>query len=142
MKINNMNEQTIRFSISLPKELLDELDSRFINQGYSSRSEFVRDLIREKMVEDKWDENSDDVSGVLTIVYDHHQRELTQKLIDIQHDCDVNILCNTHIHIDHHNCLEVIMMKGNAIKIEKLSCEIGGLKGVKFSKLTKASGFK
>lgn len=134
-------EQVIRFSVSLPENLLKNLDDKVIKKGYASRSELVRDLIREKMVEEKWEQESGDVVGVLTLVYDHHQRELNQKMIDLQHQTYINVLCNTHVHIDHHNCLETIMIKGKPEVIEKLSLEIGGLKGVKFSKLTKTAPF-
>ncbi|PAF42206.1 nickel-responsive transcriptional regulator NikR [Helicobacter sp. 11S03491-1] len=137
---------TIRFSVSLQQNLLDELDNRIIKNGYSSRSELVRDMIREKLVEESWDmqtsDNYDQNSiAVLVIVYDHHQRELNQRMIDVQHNSHTTILCNTHIHIDSHNCLETIILRGTPIEIQKLSLEVGGLKGVKFAKLTKTSSF-
>jgi CopG family nickel-responsive transcriptional regulator len=132
-------EETIRFSVSLPKTLLDELDKRIISKGYASRSEFVRDFIREKMVEDNWTHGDEDVAGVLTIIYDHHQRGLTQQIIDIQHSQYVHVLCNTHVHMDHHNCLETIIIKGKPAEIERIALEIGGLKGVRFAKLTRAA---
>ncbi|PLY12777.1 MAG: nickel-responsive transcriptional regulator NikR [Sedimenticola sp.] len=136
--MSNM-EETIRFSVSLPKTLLDELDKRIISKGYASRSEFVRDFIREKMVEDNWTHGDEDVAGVLTIIYDHHQRGLTQQIIDIQHSQYVHVLCNTHVHMDHHNCLETIIIKGKPAEIERIALEIGGLKGVRFAKLTRAA---
>ncbi|MFP4332590.1 MAG: nickel-responsive transcriptional regulator NikR [Campylobacterales bacterium] len=134
-------DKTIRFCVSLQETLLEELDTKVTNRGYSSRSELVRDLIREKLVDDSWSGGKEEVVGVLTLIYDHHQRELSQKMIELQHQKYLNILCNTHIHIDHHNCLETIIIKGDAQTIENLSIQIGGLKGVKFSKLTRASAF-
>lgn len=135
-------DSIIRFSVSLQQNLLDELDSRIIRNGYSSRSELVRDMIREKLVEDNWENQTLDSSiAVLVIVYDHHQRELNQKMIDVQHHNTAAILCNTHVHIDNHNCLETIILKGSPSEIQKLSLEIGGLKGVKFAKLTKTLSF-
>lgn len=138
-------DTTIRFSVSLQQNLLDDLDNRIIKNGYSSRSELVRDLIREKLVEDSWNTQTfnatSDSIGVLVIVYDHHQRELNQRIIDIQHNASIKILCATHVHIDSCNCLETIILKGNSLEIQKFSLEIGGLRGVKFSKLTKASSF-
>lgn len=132
----------MRFSVSLQKNLLEELDNRLTKQGYASRSEVIRDLIREKIVEEAWqDDDSQDRVAVLVIVYDHHQRELNQRMIDIQHRADVKILCNTHIHIDHHNCLETIIFRGSSNDIYQISLEIGGLKGVKFSKLTQTYQF-
>lgn len=129
----------MRFSVSLPSSLLAELDGRVVQRGYASRSEFVRDLIREKIVEDKWKDATQEVVGVLSITYDHHQRELAERIIHAQHSRYVNILCSTHIHLDHDNCLETIIMKGKSPEIEKISTEISGLRGVKFSRLTRTS---
>ncbi len=129
----------VRLSITLPEELLQLLDEKVISKGYASRSEFIRDLIRETLIEDKWSSSEEEVVGVLTVIYDHHQRELTQKMIDIQHSRYVNIMCTTHVHLDRHNCLETIIIKGKPSEIENISVKIAGLKGVKFAKLTKAS---
>ena len=132
-------ENIIRFSVSLPKQLLDELDSKISAQGYASRSEFTRDLIREKIVNDSWKDAEEELIGVLTLVYLHHQNDLVVKMMDIEHRANLNIVCTTHIHIDHNNCLETLILRGKAGTIEKFSEKIGGLKGVKFSKLTKAA---
>ncbi|MEY6433489.1 nickel-responsive transcriptional regulator NikR [Thioalkalicoccus limnaeus] len=132
-------EETIRFSVSLPRSLLEEIDQRVVGRGYASRSELVRDLIRERMVEDAWTAGTEEVSGVLTIVFDHHQRDLAQQVLDIQHRDYVHVVATTHVHMDHHNCLEVIILRGQADQIERLSIEIGGLRGVRLAKLTKAS---
>jgi CopG family nickel-responsive transcriptional regulator len=132
------SDDTIRFSVSLPAALLEELDRRVTSRGYPSRSELVRDMIRERLVEDAW-EAGEEVAGVLSIIYDHHQRELAQKLIDIQHNEHVHVLCSTHVHLDHHNCLETIILQGHPPEIERIGAEIGGLKGVKFAKLTRTS---
>lgn len=133
------SDETIRFSVSLPKPLLDELDARVVNKGYASRSELVRDLIRERLVEDLWESGEAEVAGVLTIVYDHHQRELTQQILEIQHRQYVRVVATTHVHMDHHNCLETIIIRGMPAEIERLGLEIGGLRGVRFAKLTRAS---
>jgi CopG family nickel-responsive transcriptional regulator len=133
-----MKEKVVRFCVSLPQYLLEELDRKIIKRGYSSRSELIRDLIRELMVEDAW-RAEEEVIGVLTLIYDHHQRELTQKMLEIQHNEYVKVLCSTHIHLDHHNCLENIVLKGRPDEIEGISISIGGLRGVKFARLTKAS---
>ena len=132
-------ESTIRFTVSLPKTLLDELDQRLVNKGYASRSELVRDLIRERIVEATWERGDAEVAGVLTIIYDHHQRELTQHILDIQHRQYVHVVATTHVHLDHHNCLETIIIRGMPAEIERLSLEIGGLRGVRFAELTRAS---
>ena len=133
-------DETIRFSVSLPRPLLDELDRRVVGKGYASRSELVRDLIRERLVEETWEKGDEEVAGVLTIVYDHHQRELNQHILDIQHRDLVHVVATTHVHLDHHNCLETIIIRGRPAEIEELSLEIRGLKGVRFSDLTRASG--
>jgi CopG family nickel-responsive transcriptional regulator len=132
-------DDTIRFTVSLPSGLLKQLDKRVGKKGYASRSEFVRDLIREQIVETKWTESDEDVFGVLTIGYDHHQRGLTQKIVDAQHSAYVNILCSTHVHLDHHHCLEAIIIKGRPRDIESIRMRIGGIRGVEFAKLSKAS---
>jgi CopG family nickel-responsive transcriptional regulator len=131
--------ETIRFTVSLPAALLDDLDTKVADRGYTSRSEFVRDMIRDQIVETKWRNAKEDVVGVLTVGYDHHQRELTQKIVDIQHNRYVNIMCTTHVHLDHDNCLEAIIVRGLPAEIERIRTQIGALKGVRFAKLSKAS---
>lgn len=132
-------EKIIRFSVSLPEKLLEELDKKVDAQGYASRSEFTRDLIREKIVKDDWKDDGSDVIGVLTMIYTHHQNELVQKILEIQHDAHIHIMCNTHVHVNHENCLETVMVSGKASKVKDFAQKIGGLKGVKFSKLVEAS---
>lgn len=136
-----MKDFLIRFSVSLPKSLLDTLDKNLASR-YSSRSEVIRDLIREKIIERKWLDTKTIKTGVLTIVYDHHQSSLTQRLIDVQHKAShsgIDILCTTHVHIDDKHCLETIIIKGTAKKIEQVSLEIAGLKGVQYSNLAKTA---
>lgn len=140
-KQHSKEESVTRLSISLEPHLLAELDSRIITQGYSSRSELVRDMIRQKLVEESWQDESQDNIAVLVVVFDHHQRELNQRIIDIQHNANIDILCSTHIHIDAHNCLESIMLKGKPSAVQNFALEMAGLKGVKFSKLTRTSRF-
>jgi CopG family nickel-responsive transcriptional regulator len=132
-------DKIIRFSVSLPEKLLEELDKKVDTQGYASRSEFTRDLIREKIVKDDWQDDNSDVIGVLTMIYTHHQNELVQKILEIQHDAKVNIMCNTHVHVSHENCLETIMVTGKVSEVKDFAQKIAGLKGVKFSKLVEAS---
>ncbi len=133
------NDETIRFSVSLPAVMLAELDERFTAQGYASRSELVRDMIRTQLVEEAWSEGSNEVVGVLTIGYDHHQRGLADRLHGIQHNKYIHILCTTHVHLDHDNCLETIIIRGLPEEISKMSVQIGGLKGVKFAKLARTA---
>lgn len=132
-------DDIIRFSVSLPKQLLDELDKKVESQGYASRSEFTRDLIREKIINDSWKNADEELIGVLTLIYTHHQNDLVVKMMNIEHDASVEISCTTHVHIDHYNCLETLILRGKATNIEEFSAKIAGLKGVKFAKLTKAA---
>lgn len=134
-----MDNNVIRFSVSLPEMLLTELDKKVVEQGYASRSEFTRDLIREKIVKDSWKDDGQEVIGVLTMIYTHHQNDLVEKILTIQHDADITIMCNTHVHVDHDNCLETVMIQGKVAKIKDFAQKIGGLKGVKFSKLVEAA---
>lgn len=130
---------TIRFTVSLPRNLLDALDRRVGTQAYASRSELVRDLIRERMIEDRWDAGKEQVVGVLTIAYDHHQPELPQRIMEVQHSRFVNVLCTTHVHLDHDHCLEAVIIRGRPAEIERIAAQIGGLRGVTSCGLTRAA---
>lgn len=127
-----------RFSVTLSNELFDELNLRVKNGDYPSRSEYIRDLLREKIVADQWKSGGNsEVFGVLSIVYSHHQNDLLSQMLELEHHASVQIACSTHIHIDHENCLETINLKGRADEIEKFATKLGSLKGVKFSNLAK-----
>ncbi|MDR2151593.1 MAG: nickel-responsive transcriptional regulator NikR [Helicobacteraceae bacterium] len=132
-------DETIRFSVSLPKALLDALDQKIIAKGYDSRSEFVRDLIREQIAAEKWEDEAAEVFGNLTLIYDHHQRELNAKMIDLAHNSAMNVMCSTHVHLDHCNCMESIILKGKPNEVETIATQIGGLRGVRLAKLTRVS---
>ena len=132
-------DRTVRLSISLPESLLDELDERVVRRGYSSRSEFVRDLVREKMTEETWAAGRKEVVGVLTIGFDHHAADVAERITEIQHGSPANVLCSTHVHLDHENCLETVIIKGRSDEIQRIALEAGGLRGVRFARLTRAS---
>ncbi|NTU91273.1 MAG: nickel-responsive transcriptional regulator NikR, partial [Chlorobiaceae bacterium] len=102
-----------RFGISLDRELIEAFDRHIAEQRYQSRSEAIRDLIREELVTKKWTEGGI-VAGAIVMTYDHHKRELVNKLLDIQHDFHDIIISTQHVHLDHGNCLEVIAVRGNA----------------------------
>lgn len=131
-------EPTVRFTVSLPADLLRELDRRYVHRGYASRSELVRDLIRAQLVQDRWREDDATVLGVLTLAYDHHRRGLVRRLHAIQHDHYVHTLCATHVHVDHDHCLEVVILRGPAPAIEALAVQLRGVRGVTFAELTRA----
>ena len=124
-----------RFGVSLPDDLLARFDNEIEQKGYQNRSEAFRDLIRDYLVKRDLD-NDEEVVGVLNLVYDHHVPNLSVKLNDIQHDHYKNILSNVHIHLDHHNCLEVIIIKGRYSEIKQLSDRIIGTRGVKHGDLS------
>ncbi|OPA77040.1 nickel responsive regulator [Campylobacter pinnipediorum subsp. pinnipediorum] len=132
-------DEIIRFSVSLPKPLLNELDNRIEEKGYVSRSEFIRDMIREKMVQDSWNNEKNTLIGVLTLIYEHHHSDLVLRMLELQHVADIEIICTTHIHLNHENCLETLVLKGRGKKIKKFCDRIGGLKGVKLCELTKTA---
>jgi len=124
-----------RFGVSLPGDLLARFDNEIDQRGYQNRSEAFRDLIRDYLVKRDLDKD-EEVVGVLNLVYDHHVPNLSLKLNDIQHDHYKNILSNVHIHLDHHNCLEVIIIKGRYSEIKQLSDRIIGTRGVKHGDLS------
>jgi CopG family nickel-responsive transcriptional regulator len=123
-------EKLARFGISIPEELLKAFDEYIERKHYANRSEAIRDLIRQKLVEEEWKESKEEVIGVITYLYDHHKRELTDKLIEIQHDHYNKIITTQHIHVDHERCLEAILVRGKANEIKDLADKIQAQKGV------------
>lgn len=125
----------IRFGISLDGDLSQKFDARLRKKGYSNRSEAIRDLIRQDLVDQEWSEGSE-VAGAITLIYDHHKRELLNKITDIQHDFQRGIISAQHIHLDHHNCLEIIAIKGDPVEVKKLADTLKAVKGVKHATLS------
>ena len=130
--------QLIRFGVSLEKELLRKFDALNSAKGYSNRSEAIRDLIRENLIKEEWRGNKK-IAGAIILVYDHHRRELLDKLTDIQHDHSNLIISTQHIHLDHHNCLELVVVKGKAKQAQELCNGLKAAKGVKYAQLTTAT---
>lgn len=127
-----------RFSVSLDNDLLAMFDDYIQKHGYTNRSEAVRDLIRKGLVKQEWDRNSS-VVGVVTLVYDHHKPQLQEKVTDLQHRFYHIITSSTHVHMDHHNCLEVTIAKGKASEVQELAQGLIALRGVKDGSLTMSS---
>jgi len=127
-----------RFSISMEDGLLKKFDRNLKKHGYSNRSEAVRDLVRKTLIDEEW-KAGEEVVGVITLVFDHHQRQLQDKLTEVQHDHHDLIISSTHVHLDHDNCLEVIIVKGEAATVRKLADQLKATRGVKSSELTSAS---
>jgi CopG family nickel-responsive transcriptional regulator len=125
----------VRFGVSLEKELLRRFDEYIRDKKYTNRSEAIRDLIREGLVSQEWRDNQD-IVGAITLIYNHHKRELVNKLMDIQHDFGKIIISAQHIHLDHNNCLEIIAVRGDAQEAQKLSDSLKSVKGVKHGTLS------
>ncbi len=127
--------KTIRFGVSLDSELLEKFDALCEAKSYSTRSEAIRDLIRKMLVEQEWERSQGNAAGTLTMVYDHHTTGLTQKLTEIQHNVHDVILSTLHCHLDHHNCLEVLVLQGDVEDIKSLGQRLLSCKGVKHGHL-------
>ncbi len=128
----------IRFGVSLEKELLDKFDRLIKEKKYPNRSEAIRDLIRENLVKREWVEGKE-VAGAITLVFNHHRRELMNTLTDIQHDFHRLIISSQHIHLDHDNCLEIIVVRGKPIEVRELADKLRSTKGVKYGSLSIAT---
>jgi CopG family nickel-responsive transcriptional regulator len=124
-----------RLSISLEEPLLRRLERLRRGSGYANRSEFLRDLVRAKLVERAWEANEEAV-GTITLVYDHHVRELGARLTQMQHDHHTAILATTHVHLDHDHCLEVILVRGRAGQVRRIADGLIQHKGVLHGALT------
>jgi len=127
-----------RFSVSLEEDLLEKFDASISSHRYSNRSEAIRDLIRKELVNEEWEQDSE-VVGVVTLVYNHHQAQLQERITDLQHRYYKLITSTTHVHMEHHNCLEVTIVKGRASMVRELAEELIALRGVKNGSLTMTS---
>lgn len=128
-------EKVSRFGVSVDTNLLRRFDKLIKKLGYRSRSEAFRDLIRERLVSEEWKDEKKETVGILALVFSHDTRELTEILTRIQHEYLDVVVSSTHIHLDHHNCLEVIILKGRSRPIRKISNQLLATKNVKHGKL-------
>ena len=128
--------KTVRFGVSLEDDLLRDFDALIARKNYPNRSEAIRDLIRDRLVDEEWEGGDEDTVGTITIVYNHHTRELEHALTDMQHKSFHQIISALHVHLDAHNCLEVLVVKGKSREIKKIADRLIGTKGVKHGKLT------
>ncbi len=127
---------TVRFGISLDGELLVSFDELLKKMGYDNRSEAVRDLIREKLVEEEWRAPKSETFAVVFLVYDHHTMSVNKRLTDVQHHSHDRIVSTLHVHIDEHNCLELVVLKGPGDEIRVIGDNLVGMRGVKYGKVT------
>lgn len=121
--------ELVRFSVSIEKPLYRLMQKLLKKSGYANRSEFIRDLIREHLVEEQWKSNEEAI-GTITLIFDHHKRELSNRLLDLQHDHHQNILATTHVHLSHDMCVETVLVKGRAQKVQELANLLRKEKGV------------
>ncbi len=125
-----------RIGVAIDDELLERFDRLIAERGYTNRSEAFRDLIRDELVEKTWESPESQVVGTVTLVYDHHVRLLNEKLTAIQHEFHHSILSTLHVHLDHDNCLEVLVVRGRAGDVTRVADVLISTKGVKHGRLT------
>jgi CopG family nickel-responsive transcriptional regulator len=130
------NDGAARISVSLPSKLLEQFDEMMADKGYDNRSLAVADMVRDSLVEHRQRFGNAEIAGTITLVYDHHKQHVQATLTDIQHDHHEIIISTMHVHLDHHNCLEVLVVRGRASLVKKIADELIGAKGVKHGKLT------
>lgn len=127
--------KVIRFGVSVEKEILEDLDTYMRDSGYQNRSQAIRSLITKVNLKKQWTSNQI-VGGSIMMSYDHHKRDLLEKITEIQHNYHSLILCSQHIHLDHTTCMEIIALKGEAFELQKLANELIGLKGISHGELS------
>lgn len=126
----------IRFGVSIEEKLLERFDSLLSEKGYVNRSEAIRDLIRDMLVKEDISDPDAEVIGTLTLVYSHDVRELSDKLNDLQHENYKNIVSTVHVHVDEHNCLEVLILRGTSQQVKKIADNLLAVKNVRHGKLS------
>lgn len=128
-----------RFSVSLPADLFRELDRMTAEKGYDNRSLAVADMIRAQLVEHRQQQRHGETAGTITLVYDHHTRHVQELLTSLQHDNPGLIVATMHVHLDHDNCLEVLIARGKAVAVKRMADQLIAAKGVKHGRLTLTS---
>ena len=132
--------ELVRFSVTAPNDLLKRFDEQIARRGdVANRSEAIRDLIRASLVKEEQRTPNEQVIGSLTMIYDHHTGDLTRRLDEVQHDYTDEIVSTMHVHLDHHNCLEIIALKGRGERVYELADRLLGLRGVHAGELTCAA---
>ncbi len=126
----------IRFGVSIDEKLLTRFDGLISEKGYVNRSEAIRDLIRDMLVREETAKPDTEVIGTLTLIYSHEVREISDRLNDVQHHNYQNIVSTVHVHLDEHNCLEVLLLRGSAEVVKKIADNLLSIKNVRHGKLT------
>jgi CopG family nickel-responsive transcriptional regulator len=132
--------ELVRFGVSLDAALLGSFDDLCARRGYASRSEALRDMIRQELLKEHSRHDDHPATGVFSMVYDHHQPELSQQLTSRQHDAHSCIVATLHVHLDHNNCLEILVLRGMAGEISRLAERLRAVRGVKYGSFTFTSG--
>jgi len=127
---------TIRFGVSLDSDLLEKFDALCEERCYQTRSEAIRDLIRKDLVQKEWEDQNQEVTGTMTLVYNHHQSDLAQKMTEIQHQALDIIITSLHVHIDAHNCMEVLVLRGPVRDVRNIAQRLTATRGIKHGKLS------
>ncbi len=131
--------ELVRFSVSLEADLLEQFD-RYCREGrFATRSEAVRQLLRDTLTSHFWAADAKDAAATLTLVYDHHKTHLAEKLLELQHRHNDMVVSTMHVHLDHDHCLEVIVLRGRATALQEMAAELRGLKGIRKGQLVLAS---
>lgn len=138
MKAEKKKDRLVRFGVSIEEGLADSFDRLIAGKGYRNRSEAIRDMIRDRLT-DQASKGGGRMMGVIVLVYDHHRPHLVERLLEIQHDAGAEVVASQHVHLDHHHCLETIVVRGPAAKLEALQGRMGALKGVGQCRMTKTS---
>ena len=128
-------EKTERFGVSMSADLLASFDRRIREKGYANRSEAIRDVVRDYLVEREWEDHAGEVVGTVTIVYGHGTHELADALTDLQHAAHGAVICSTHVHLDEHNCLETVVIRGSSGFVRQIADRLIATRGVKHGKL-------
>ncbi len=131
--------EIVRFSVSVEDDLLEKFDRFCEEEQFATRSEAVRQLIRDKLTRRAWQSDKSHVAGTLTLVYDHHRPQLRDRLIQLQHDNTDLVISTVHAHLDHDLCLEVILLHGPAGRLQAIASQLGGMKGIFKGELVMAS---
>ncbi len=128
--------RAVRFTVSLEPELLDELDEFLRQRGYTNRSQGIRNIVRARFVQDEWERGDQPTAATVSLVYDHHQREILDRLASAQHEHLEKIVSSTHVHLDHDNCLEVLILRGKAGELREFGNRLIATRGVLHGAMT------
>jgi CopG family nickel-responsive transcriptional regulator len=134
-----MMSNVVRFSVSLDEELLQRFDEYCQQERFATRSEAVRQLINERLVSRAWQSGGHEIAAALTLVYDHHRAQLGKRLTKLQHDNTDLIVSTTHVHLTHDACLEVIILRGPARRVQEIAAQLKGMTGIVKGELVVAS---